>query len=139
MCKKNKQNLLFIKIPKTLEEFYTLLKFSFFIIYVIHKISFSVKIVRITLKIVSLNVFKEYNRLLFFLEKVQGLKKTLLLDKDTKNRNKTLSIEEYLNKIRPYLKNIINDLNKSDTREIQLTIAIILISTKGKGEAQVMH
>ena len=94
---------------------------------------------RITLKIVSLNVFKEYNRLLFFLEKVQGLKKTLLLDKDTKNRNKTLSIEEYLNKIRPYLKNIINDLNKSDTREIQLTIAIILISTKGKGEAHVMH
>ena len=69
---------------------------------------------------------------------MQGLKKTFLLDKDTKNRNKTLSIEEYLNKIRPYLKNI-NDLNKSDTWKIQLTIAIILMSSKGKGEARVMH
>ena len=28
--------------------------------------------------------------------------------------NKTLSVEEYLNKIRPYLKDIINDLKKSD-------------------------
>ena len=31
------------------------------------------------------------------------------------DRNKTLSVEEYLNKIRPYLKNIINNLKKSDT------------------------
>ena len=30
------------------------------------------------------------------------------------DRNKTLSVEEYLNKIRPYLKNIINDLKDSD-------------------------
>ena len=31
------------------------------------------------------------------------------------DRNKTLSVEEYLNKIRPYLKNVINNLKKSDT------------------------
>ena len=31
------------------------------------------------------------------------------------DRNKTLSVEEYLNKIRPYLKDIINDLKKSET------------------------
>ena len=30
-------------------------------------------------------------------------------------RNKTLSLEEYLNKIRPYLKGIINNLKISDT------------------------
>ena len=30
-------------------------------------------------------------------------------------RNKTISILKNLNKIRPYLKNIINDLKKSDT------------------------
>ena len=30
-------------------------------------------------------------------------------------RNKTLSFEEYLNKIRPYLQDIINNLNKFDT------------------------
>ena len=38
------------------------------------------------------------------------------------DRNKTLSVEEYLNKISPYLKNIINNLKKSDTSKIQLTI-----------------
>ena len=31
------------------------------------------------------------------------------------DRNKTLSVEEYPNKIRPYLKDIINNLRKSDT------------------------
>ena len=38
-------------------------------------------------------------------------------------RNKTLSVEEYLNKIKQYLKNILNNLKKSDTWKIQLTIA----------------
>ena len=31
------------------------------------------------------------------------------------DRNKTLSTEEYLNKVRPYLKDIIRYLKKSDT------------------------
>ena len=39
------------------------------------------------------------------------------------DRNKTLSVEEYLNKIGPYLKDIMNNLKKSDTWKIQLTIA----------------
>ena len=39
------------------------------------------------------------------------------------DRIKTLSVEEYLNKIRPYLNDIINDLKKSDIQNIQLTIA----------------
>ena len=30
------------------------------------------------------------------------------------DRNKTLSVEEHLNKTRPYLKDIINNLKKSD-------------------------
>ena len=38
------------------------------------------------------------------------------------NRNKTLSVEECLNKIRRYLKDIINNLKKCDTWKIQLTI-----------------
>ena len=37
------------------------------------------------------------------------------------DRNKTLSVEEYLNKIIPYLKDIINNLKKSNTLKIQLT------------------
>ena len=39
------------------------------------------------------------------------------------NRNKALSVEKYLNKIRSYLKEIISNLKKSDTCSIQLTIA----------------
>ena len=39
------------------------------------------------------------------------------------DRNKTLSAEVYLNKITPYLKDIINNLKKYDTCKIQLTIA----------------
>ena len=37
-------------------------------------------------------------------------------------RSKTLSVENYLTKIRPYLKDIINNLKKSDTWKIQLAI-----------------
>ena len=50
------------------------------------------------------------------------------------DRKKKLSIEEYLNKIRPYLKDIINNLKKSNTWKIQLTIAINLISSKDTNE-----
>ena len=37
--------------------------------------------------------------------------------------NKTLSVEEYLNKVRQYLKSIINNFKKSETWKIQLTKA----------------
>ena len=53
--------------------------------------------------------------------------------------NKNLSIKEDLDKIKPYLKDIINDLQKSDTLKIQLTIAIKLISSKDIDEERVMH
>ena len=52
----------------------------------------------------------------------------------TRDGNKTLSVEEYLNKTRSYLKDIINDLKKSNTRKIQLTIAINVISSKENDE-----
>ena len=55
------------------------------------------------------------------------------------DRNKTLSNEEHLNKIRPHLKYIKNDLKKSDTWKIQLTIAINFISSKDTNEERVMH
>ena len=53
--------------------------------------------------------------------------------------NKTLSIEEYLNKVRPYLKDIITDLKKSDAWKIQLTIPINFMSSKDTDEELVMH
>ena len=38
------------------------------------------------------------------------------------DRNKILSFEEYLDKIRPYLKDVIDNLKKSDTSKIQSKI-----------------
>ena len=43
------------------------------------------------------------------------------------DKNKILTVEEYLNKIRPYLKGIINNLKKSDTWKIQLTITFLFL------------
>ena len=45
----------------------------------------------------------------------------------SKGDKKMMSFEEYPNKIRPYMKHIINNLKKSDTCKIQLTIAINFI------------
>ena len=55
------------------------------------------------------------------------------------DRNKTLSIEEYLKKIRAYLINIINNLEKSDTWKVQLAIAISFISSKDTDKEYLMH
>ena len=46
------------------------------------------------------------------------------------DKNNNLSLDQYLNKIKPYLKEIIIDLKSSDTWKIQLTIAINFISSK---------
>ena len=43
------------------------------------------------------------------------------------DRNKSLSLEEYLNKIRPYLRDIIIDLQRCDTWKIQLAMAVNFI------------
>ena len=55
------------------------------------------------------------------------------------NRNKTLSVEEYIHKTWPCLKDIRNDLKKSDTWKTQLTIAISFIYSKDNDEERVMH
>ena len=54
------------------------------------------------------------------------------------DKNITISVEKYHNKIRPYLKDIINNLKKSDKRKIQLTIAINFISSRNNDEERVM-
>ena len=55
------------------------------------------------------------------------------------DRNKSLSLEECLDKIRTYLRDIIIDLQESDTWKIQLTIIISFISPKDVDEERVMH
>ena len=55
------------------------------------------------------------------------------------DRDKTLSVEEYLDICRPYLKDIINNLKKSDTWKIQLTTENNFISSIDNAEEYVMH
>ena len=50
-----------------------------------------------------------------------------------------LSVEEYLNKIRPCLKDIINSIKKADTWKIQLIIANNFISSIDNDEEHVLH
>ena len=47
---------------------------------------------------------------------------TMILNMKVMAIDKTLAMEEYLNKIRLYLKDIVNNLKKIDTWEIQLTV-----------------
>ena len=55
------------------------------------------------------------------------------------DRNKTPSVEQYLNKVISYLKDIKNNLKKLGTWKIQLTIAINFISSIDNDEERVMH
>ena len=57
--------------------------------------------------------------------------------KNNGDRNQTLLVEKYLNKSRPYLKEIINDINKSDTWKIQLTVTVNYIFSTGNNEGRV--
>ena len=50
-----------------------------------------------------------------------------------------LSVEKYPNKIRLYLKDLINNLKKSNTWKTQLTIAINFISSRDNDEEHVIH
>ena len=54
-------------------------------------------------------------------------------------RNKTLSIEEYLNRINSHLKDVINNLQKSDTWKFQLPIASNFIYSIDNDEKHIMH
>ena len=53
--------------------------------------------------------------------------------------NKDLTLEEYLDKLKPYLRDIITDLQNSDTWKIHLTIAISFIPLKDVDEERLMH
>ena len=54
-------------------------------------------------------------------------------------KNTKLSLDEYLNKIESYLRNIIINLQISDSWKIRLVIAINFISSKNTEEERVMY
>ena len=55
------------------------------------------------------------------------------------DRNKSLSLDGYLNKIENYFRNIITNIWNSDTWKIQLTIALNFVSLKDNEEKSVMQ
>ena len=58
----------------------------------------------------------------------------------SKGNRKTLLVKKYLNKIKSYLKDIINNLKKSDKWKIRLTTTINFISSKyNNDEERVMY
>ena len=59
--------------------------------------------------------------------------------KSNGDRNKKLLVEEYLNKIRPYLKEIINNLKKTDSPKIQLIKANNFTSFIDNDEVCIVH
>ena len=74
-----------------------------------------------------------------FVEVNNFLSKNYIGYKSNGTRNKKLSVEEYLDKIKPYLQAIVNDIKKSDTWKIQLTIASNLTSSLDNDDERVMH
>ena len=55
------------------------------------------------------------------------------------DKNRNLSLDEYLKEIETYLRNIIINLQNSHTWKIQLTVAINFISAKDSEEERVIH
>ena len=55
------------------------------------------------------------------------------------DENINLSLDKYLNKIKPNLKNIVTNIQNSDAWKIQVTIAINFISSKDAEEERVMR
>ena len=59
--------------------------------------------------------------------------------KSNGGKNRNLSLDKYLNKIKPYLRNIIINLQNCDAQKIQLKIAINFSFSKDAEKKRVMH
>ena len=69
---------------------------------------------------------------------IRGIWKVFEMEKE-KEKKKGIRGKENINKIKSYLRDIIIDLQSSDTWKIQLTIAINFISSKNTEEECVMN
>ena len=55
------------------------------------------------------------------------------------SRNTNLLLNESVNNIKPYMRDLTTDCQTSDTWKIQLTVAVDFIFTRGAEEEHVMH
>ena len=70
---------------------------------------------------------------------ISNMKVMVIECESNSDRNENLSVKEYLNKIKRYLRDMIIDLQNSDTWKVQLAIAIAFVSSKNIDEEHVMH
>ena len=68
-----------------------------------------------------------------------ALKNNYIVHGSSSDRNKTLSIEKYLNKIRPCLGSMINYYKKQGKWKIQSSIATNFLSSKDTNETCAVH
>ena len=73
--------------------------------------------------------------------KVNGIFNNNCIQYESKgDKDKILTISEYLDMIRPYLVDMINDYKNQSEWKIQLTVGINFISSKADcGETRIMH
>ena len=84
-------------------------------------------------------LFKQYDHY-YKLKRVANFWNTdFIRYESSDDRNKNLLLKEYLNKIKPFLRDIIINLQKSETWKIQLTKAINFISSKDIDEDYLIH
>ena len=80
-----------------------------------------------------MNLFEHKEGDYYKLVKLNNFQTNNFIEYKSKGNRKTISLEEYVNKIRPHLKYIVNKLKKTDVWNIQLTIAINFVSSKDNG------
>ena len=86
------------------------------------------------------NIFEQEEEICYKLVRVNSFWGNNYIEyENNSDRNKTPSVEQNLDKISPYLKVIRNNLKKSDTLKIQLTIAKNFIFSIDNDEEQLMH
>ena len=97
----------------------SLLNFSLIMIYPIHK---TLVLVKNQMNYLKDNIFESFLKSIidfYFSVRVSNFWNNNYIEYESNgDKKKTQSVEEYLNKISPYLKDIINNLKKSDTWKI---------------------
>ena len=97
----------------------SLLNFSLIMIYPIHK---TLVLVKNQMNYLKDNIFESFLKSIidfYFSVRVSNFWNNNYIEYESNgDKKKTQSVEEYLNKVSPYLKDIINNLKKSDTWKI---------------------
>ena len=101
------------------------------------KIKDKLKTIKITRDIRTL--FEQEQEDYYKPKRVSGFWNNNYIEHESNGKNNNLLLDEYLNKIKAYLNDILIDFQNYDAWKIQLTIAINFISSKDTEEERVMY